>query len=102
MNENNVMTHLPPLSELDTSNPPEGSVKSCFICEVQQTTGDVTTTTVTAKAADIIDNKGRGWCEACAKKALSMLTFKKDHKQDRNERCACGSGKKYKHCCMDK
>ena len=28
--------------------------------------------------------------------------YKAKPKQNRNELCACGSGKKYKHCCINK
>lgn len=27
-------------------------------------------------------------------------TMKKDHKIGRNDKCPCGSGKKYKRCCL--
>ena len=29
-------------------------------------------------------------------------TYKAKPKQNRNDLCACGSGKKYKYCCMNK
>jgi uncharacterized protein YecA (UPF0149 family) len=31
-----------------------------------------------------------------------MANQAKRTKQGRNEKCACGSGKKYKHCCLVK
>lgn len=33
------------------------------------------------------------------KKKTPLTDWAKSVKQGRNEKCACGSGKKYKHCC---
>lgn len=39
---------------------------------------------------------------ALKKKFNKTKTIVKDKKIGRNEPCPCGSGKKYKHCCIDK
>ena len=37
------------------------------------------------------------------KKRVNFQTvFRKRKKVGRNEKCPCGSGKKYKNCCLDK
>ncbi len=39
------------------------------------------------------------------KKLIKLLTSEKELPPEdlgRNEKCHCGSGKKYKHCCYDK
>ena len=34
--------------------------------------------------------------------AINKLKEKYGHKVGRNEPCPCGSGKKYKYCCLEK
>jgi len=34
--------------------------------------------------------------------AVAVRNSKEDPKIQRNEPCPCGSGKKYKHCCINK
>jgi len=48
-------------------------------------------------ASFIKDDEGR-WRYSDGKVFFSPIT-RSDIKQGRNEYCACGSGKKYKHCC---
>lgn len=37
-------------------------------------------------------------CEKCAEGTVDP--FRIEHRLGRNDRCHCGSGKKYKHCCL--
>lgn len=48
------------------------------------------------------DSKSRLWCEKCLKKAMNGVPFIAKGKQGRNKPCNCGSGKKFKKCCLNK
>lgn len=47
---------------------------------------------------DAIENKRM--IEAMARYKARHTTLVKEHKIGRNDPCPCGSGKKYKNCCM--
>lgn len=42
------------------------------------------------------------FCRGCSKDLLSKNTITRDKKVGRNESCPCNSGRKYKHCCINK
>lgn len=47
------------------------------------------------------DGAGRGWCARCYRLALNKNRVPvASEKVPRNEKCPCGSGKKYKNCCL--
>jgi len=52
------------------------------------------------------DGKSRMWCESCLNEATTITQtegwskHKIEAKQGRNEVCDCGSGRKYKKCCL--
>lgn len=53
------------------------------------------------------DDKNLLWCDGCIaesiKKQRKQMQVKYSVKRiGRNELCPCGSGKKIKHCCIDK
>lgn len=49
------------------------------------------------------DGQSRLWCKKCLDKAMYGDPKTRDtNKQQRNDVCACGSGKKYKKCCINK
>lgn len=48
------------------------------------------------------DGESKVWCAKCLEKALKKKPIVKGHKTGRNELCICGSGKKFKKCCLGK
>ncbi len=46
-----------------------------------------------------LDNFSRPICKRCSK-IESAKQIKREKMPGRNEKCPCGSGKKYKKCCM--
>ncbi len=48
---------------------------------------------------DVLDKEKR---DALYKEEKASHTYRKEIKVGRNDPCPCGSGKKYKHCCMKK
>ena len=46
------------------------------------------------------DEKGEVWCKKCLKEALAIPQLVSLKVQGRNELCSCGSGKKFKRCCI--
>lgn len=48
------------------------------------------------------DGNGKVWCIKCLDKALKRKPIVKGAKTGRNEQCVCGSGKKFKKCCLGK
>lgn len=45
------------------------------------------------------DGKGNGWCKKCINKEMHPQMVRAEKKIGRNDKCLCGSGKKYKKCC---
>lgn len=49
------------------------------------------------------DGKSRAWCEPCLDQAPQRKQKSlKSQKIQRNSKCLCGSGKKFKQCCINK
>lgn len=46
------------------------------------------------------DGESKVWCEKCLKKAMYGPPIVRIERPGRNEHCWCGSGKKYKKCCL--
>ena len=40
------------------------------------------------------------WCEKCISKSLNGEPVLSQKKQNRNDKCDCGSGIKFKNCCI--
>jgi len=55
------------------------------------------------RPASIILKRNKKWyCELCIEKARNRNNkpIIKKKEQSRNDQCNCGSGKKYKYCCL--
>lgn len=44
----------------------------------------------------------RDWGKSKAEREANIVDIRREPKIGRNEICPCGSGKKYKHCCIHK
>lgn len=47
------------------------------------------------------DGESNVWCEKCLNKELHPQIIRDKPKVGRNDLCSCGSGKKYKKCCIN-
>ena len=52
-------------------------------------------------APKVIAQRQKEWAERAARKAVLPLPVRTGPKIGRNDPCPCGSGKKYKKCCLD-
>ena len=46
------------------------------------------------------DGESKVWCQKCLGIARIRTPYIRAHKINRNDKCYCGSGKKFKHCCI--
>lgn len=65
----------------------------CYNCNVITNKG---------KKLTVNDKEGVCFCRPCSKKALKKNQRVADNKLNRNDPCHCGSGLKYKRCCINK
>lgn len=82
----------------------EETVRFCYNVTVTTRTERRRTTSGTASKEDYVDNTSGGPASApkAEKTGKQETVVRNEPKIGRNDPCPCGSGKKYKNCCMNK
>ncbi|MGN0673848.1 MAG: preprotein translocase subunit SecA [Anaerovoracaceae bacterium] len=82
----------------------EETVRFCYNVTVTTRTERRRTTSGTASKEDYVDNTSGGPAAApkAEKTGKQETVVRNEPKVGRNDPCPCGSGKKYKNCCMNK